>query len=207
MKRIPRLRTVVLATCLAFAVSPAGHAETVVRKTITYFDIGGRTAAELDAELSRKGPLTQSTGGRHPGATQIRFGGDVTYAHRSGHCGIDDATVTLKTKLILPRWKNRRKADAELGMIWDALSADIKRHEERHAEIARQHARDLEHRLKRLRPEANCDRLQDRVSRVTDELTQAHDRAQMTFDRIESKNFEERMIRILRYRTEKHRKN
>ncbi|KPF43840.1 DUF922 domain-containing Zn-dependent protease [Rhizobium sp. AAP43] len=202
MKRIPRLRTVLMIACLVLAVSPAARAETVVRKTITYFDIGGRSAADLDAELSRKGPLTQSTGGRHPGATQIRFGGDVTYAHSAGRCAIDDATVTLKTKLILPRWKNRRRANADLGLIWDALSADIKRHEERHAEIAKQHAYELERRLKRLRPEVDCDRLQDRVSLVTEEVTQAHDRAQMTFDRIESKNFEDRMIRILRYRAQ-----
>lgn len=200
MMRISRLATVLLGAFWLLCTGTAAQAETRFKKTITYFDIGGRTAAEIDAELSKKGPLTQSTGGRHPGATQIRFGGDVTYSTSSGRCRIEDATVTLKTKLILPRWKNRNKAPSGLALIWDSLSADIKRHEERHAEIARQHARDLERRLKRLRPESDCNSLQDKVSATTDRITADHDRAQIEFDRIEARNFEDRMARILRYR-------
>jgi predicted secreted Zn-dependent protease len=181
----------------------AAQSETTVRKSISYFQIGGTTAADLDDELSRKGPFTQATGNRHPGATQIRFGGDLTYTKRGARCAVEDVTVTLETKIILPRWKNRKRASAEMAMIWDALSADIKRHEERHAEIARQHAKLLESRLMKLRPERDCDRLQEKVSAVTDEVTQAHDAAQVRFDRIESRNFQDRMLRILRYRTSK----
>jgi predicted secreted Zn-dependent protease len=181
----------------------AAQSETTVRKSISYFQIGGTTAADLDDELARKGPFTQATGNRHPGATQIRFGGDLTYTKRGTRCAVEDVTVTLETKIILPRWKNRKRASAEMAMIWDALSADIKRHEERHAEIARQHAKLLESRLMKLRPERDCDRLQEKVSAVTDEVTQAHDAAQVRFDRIESRNFQDRMLRILRYRTSK----
>nr|MDH4439486.1 DUF922 domain-containing protein [Rhizobium sp.] len=45
-----------------------------------------------------------------------------------------------------------------------------------------------------------CDRLQAKVTAVTDEVTRAHDAAQVNFDRIESRNFEDRMLRILRHR-------
>ena len=141
------------------------------------------------------------TGNRHPGATQIRFGGDLTYVRKGERCAIEDARVTLDTKIILPRWKNRKRATKELGFIWDALSADIKRHEERHAEIARQYARDLERALKRLPAQDNCDKMQDKVADVTDRITLAHDEAQMKFDRIEAKNFQNRMARILRYKS------
>lgn len=181
----------------------AAQSETIVRKSISYFQIGGRTAADLDDELARKGPFTEATGNRHPGATQIRFGGDLTYTKRGTRCAVEDATVTLETKIILPRWKNRKRASPEMAMIWDALSADIKRHEERHAEIARQHAKLLEKRLLKLRPERDCDRLQAKVTKVTDEVTRAHDMAQVEFDRIESHNFEDRMLRILRHRAGK----
>lgn len=203
MKHTRRLRTaVVFAVMTGLSLPLSASAEVVVQKSITYFQIGGRTAAELDAEMARKGPLTQATGSRHPGATQIRFGGDLTYTRRGNRCAIDDVRVTVQTKLILPRWKNRKTASKEMALLWDALAADIKRHEERHAEIARQHARMLEQQLMKLRPERDCEVLQDRVSVVTDEVTLAHDEAQMRFDLIESKNFEDRMLRILRYRRE-----
>ena len=201
MKHTRRPRSApIIAVLTALTLPLSASAEVVVQKSTTYFQIGGRTAAELDAELARKGPFTQASGSRHPGATQIRFGGDLTYTRRGTRCAIDDVRVTVETRLILPRWKNRKSASKEMALLWDALSADIKRHEERHAEIARQHARLLEQKLKTLRPERDCETLQDRVAVVTDEITVAHDQAQMRFDMIEARNFQDRMTRILRYR-------
>ncbi len=201
MKHSRRLRAAVtLAVLIGISLPPSASADVVVRKSISYFQIGGRTAADIDAELSRKGPFTQASGNRHPGATQIRFGGDMTYTRRGNRCAVDDVRVTVETKLILPRWKNRKRATQDMATLWDALASDIKRHEERHAEIARQHAKLLEQRLLKLRPERDCEMLQERVSEVTEEVTAAHDEAQMRFDRIEAKNFQDRMLRILRYR-------
>lgn len=205
MKHSRRLRAALsLAALIGISLPTSASADVVVRKSITYFQIGGRNAAELDAELSRKGPLTETSGSRHPGATQIRFGGDLTYTKRGTRCAIEDVSVVVETKLILPRWKNRKRAAQDMALLWDALSADIKRHEERHAEIARQHAKLLEQRLFKLRPERDCETLQDRVGEVTDEVTAAHDEAQMRFDRVEAKNFQDRMLRILRHRRQSH---
>jgi len=203
MKHPRRLRAALtLAVLTGLSLPPSADAEVVVRKSLSYFQVGGRTAAELDAELSRKGPFTEASGSRHPGATQIRFGGDLTYTKRGTRCAIDDVQVVVETKLILPRWKNRKRASPDMALLWDALAADIKRHEERHAEIARQHAKLLEQRLLKLRPERDCETLQARVGAVTDEITAEHDEAQMRFDRIEAKNFQDRMLRILRHRRE-----
>ncbi len=203
MKHTRRLRAALtLAVLTGLTLPPSAEAEVVVRKSISYFQISGRTASELDTELSRKGPFTQATGARHPGATQIRFGGDLTYTRRGTRCAIEDVRVVVETKLILPQWKNRKRASQDMALLWDALSSDIKRHEERHAEIARQHAKLLEQRLLKLRPERDCETLQAKVGVVTDEVTADHDEAQVRFDLIESKNFQDRMMRILRHRRE-----
>ncbi|MCV9996859.1 DUF922 domain-containing protein [Pararhizobium sp. YC-54] len=186
----------------SFVASPSStaYAETVVNKSITYFSIGGRTAEELDQALSAHGPMMKTSGSRHPGATKIRFGGTVTYVKRGDRCAVGSAKVTLSTRLILPRWKNRRKANRDLGLVWDTLSSDIKRHEERHAEIARNHARKLEKDFLLLKPEADCERMQARVARLSETAIQDHDRDQARFDRMEAANFDRRMIRLLQYR-------
>lgn len=197
-----------LATCLFAAILPIAiaqpiMAETIVHKRTTYFQIGGKTAEELDNELARRGPLTQATGSRHPGATRIKFDGELSYVEKGGRCRIGKATVVVDTHLILPRWKNRKTAGRELGLIWDALSSDIKRHEERHAEIARQHARSLERSLKALPAMKSCETLQARVQKLSDKAIEAHDADQIRFDRVESVNFERRLIRILESRLER----
>lgn len=198
---LPRRRLALFGvTLLAWMLPGAPFADPVISKSYSYFSIGGRTAEDLDAELERRGPLTRQTGFRHPGATEIRFGGDVTYLESEGKCAIGGAKVTLTTRIILPRWTNRKRASDTLGLIWDTLSADIKRHEERHAEIARNHARRLEQTLLNLSPARSCDAMEARVGEITREMIQAHDTEQLRFDMVESKNFDARMMRLLKYR-------
>ncbi|QRM55664.1 DUF922 domain-containing protein [Sinorhizobium sp. BG8] len=192
------VRTIVIAAALSLPAWPSAG-ETITSKSFSYFAIGGRTATELDEELAIRGP-TMKGGTRHPGATKIKWGGSVTYVKRGNKCAVGEAKVTLSTRIILPRWKHRRTATPSLALIWDTLSADIKRHEERHAEIARNHAKGLEKTLMALRPESDCERMQARVDRVTADAVAAHDRDQARFDLVESRNFNERMIRLLSYR-------
>lgn len=196
------LRPILLLLSLTAAAIPAAG-ETITSKSFSYFSVGGRTAAELDDELNRRGPQMKNSGSRHPGATKIRFGGSVSYVRRGDKCYVGDARVTVSTNIILPRWKYRRSASKSLGLVWDTLYSDIKRHEERHAEIARQHARDLEQQLKALRPERTCDQLQARVDKITAAAVDAHDKDQARFDRVEAANFNERMLRLLTYRLER----
>lgn len=201
----------ILRAALAGAVLAGGFvlvaplpapAQTVITKSFSYFPVRGTTAADLDAALSRGGPMLRGTGARHPGATEMQFGGSVTYAEGGGRCGVDSARITLDTNIILPRWTQRQRADADLALIWDTLAADIKRHEERHAEIARQYARRLQTELESLRPRPDCEAMEAEVARLTDEILAEHDADQARFDRVESINFERRMVRLLQYRLE-----
>lgn len=196
-------RTAALAACLLpLCGGGQAAAETIIVKKTTYFSVGGTTAAEIDRNMSRIGPVSSITGRRHPGATRIKFKGSAKFVSSGTSCRIGGAKVTLSTKLMLPRWTNRRKAGKDLALIWDTLSADIKRHEERHAEIARNHARGLERAIMALRPARDCDTLKAKVNAISRNAMVAHDKDQQRFDRIEAVNFQRRMIRLLKYRLE-----
>jgi predicted secreted Zn-dependent protease len=189
----------VMLSGFSFVSSPS-EAKTIFRKSFSYFSISGKTPEDLDRELSKRGPLARSTGSRHPGATQIKFGGTVTYFEGGGRCAVREAKVTLSTKIILPRWSNRRRANAEMRLVWDTLAADIKRHEERHAEIARTHANMLEKTLVSLGTASSCSQMKDRVAIASAKAIEAHGADQRRFDRIEAINFESRIVRLLRHR-------
>ncbi len=200
MKHKSLVLSTVIAGAVLFCGPQAAMAEALISKSFSYFTIGGKTAEDLDQELSRRGPMTKSTGARHPGATEIKFGGELTYVEQNGRCGVGSVRVKLHTKILLPRWTNRKRTSAELALIWDTLAADIKRHEERHAEIARNYARILEKRLSSLRPQKSCDEIQLLVGKTTQEVMNAHDKDQLRFDVVESKNFDARMTRLLKNR-------
>lgn len=189
-----------LSAVFVLCVPQYASSATVLSKSFSYFKIGGQTADDLDRELSRHGPVTKSTGARHPGATEIKFGGELTYVEKGNLCGIGSVKVTLHTKILLPQWTNRRRTTANLALIWDTLYADIKRHEERHAEIARGYARSLDKKLQALRPQKTCEAMQALVTSTTQEVMDEHDKDQMRFDMVESKNFDARMTRLLKHR-------
>lgn len=202
MSRVRVPFKVALLALLVAAPFGTASGETVVNKSFSYFSIGGRTAEELDKALSASGPMMKSTGARHPGATRIKFGGSITYVSRNGRCAVGSARVTLNTRIILPKWKYRRQAGRDLALVWDTLSSDIKRHEERHAEIARNHARRMEKMFLALKPQDTCEEMQESVARVSATAIEAHDKDQARFDRTEAANFDKRMIRLLQYRLE-----
>jgi predicted secreted Zn-dependent protease len=191
-----------LMSILVPGITVPASAETIVLKQTTYFSISGTTAADLDREMMRRGPISSVTGHRHPGATRIKFKGSATFITKGNSCRVGGAKVMLSTRLMLPRWTNRRKAGGNLALIWDTLSADIKRHEERHAEIARNHARALEKAILALPPARSCAPLKAKVDKISQQAMTAHDKDQARFDRVEAANFENRLIRLLKYRIE-----
>jgi predicted secreted Zn-dependent protease len=196
-----RSAALTLALALVLTALPA-EAASVIR-TYNYFPIGGSTLAEIETELSRRGPQLYGEGRRHPGATRMEFTSRVGYAQTEKGCRIAEARVTLKARVILPRWRKRSSADVDTRLIWDTLASDIRRHEESHIVIARNHAMMLEKALMAIAPRPDCRQTQARAREVTAEILARHDEEQARFDRIESINFENRLMRLLRYRLER----
>ncbi|ODT07643.1 MAG: peptidase [Mesorhizobium sp. SCN 65-20] len=196
------MKQLLLATLIAAGASLPAQAATV-SKTYSYFTITGRTLDEIESQLMSRGPEVKSTGGRHPGATQMEFTTRIGYSEGKGGCSIVSAQVSVKAKVILPRWRQTGKTDADVKLIWETLSSDIKRHEESHVVIAKNHARELEQALQGISRQKTCAIAAAKAKATSDKILYRHDRAQEQFDRIEGINFESRIIRLLRYRIER----
>ncbi|WP_265518397.1 DUF922 domain-containing Zn-dependent protease [Nitratireductor luteus] len=192
--------TFVLPLLMCLAATGASAAS--MSRSYSYFPIGGLTLPEIESQLRTRGPKLESTGTRHPGATNLEFNTSVDYVERDGRCRVSNATVSVKAKVTLPRWRNRNRAKQEVRLIWDTLAKDIKRHEESHLSIAKNHARQLEDAIGGMVGTGSCSALEKRVQAKAAKVLAQHDAAQERFDRIESINFESRIMRLLRYRLE-----
>lgn len=190
---------ILLAASLVGLTALPSAAESVT-KTYSYFSIGGTTLDELEDQLNKRGPEVKSTGRRHPGATQMQFNTRLGYQEKGGYCRVAEATVAVKAKVILPRWRQRGRAEQDVRLIWDTLSADIKRHEEQHVAIAQDYARQLERKLVRLGRQKNCAIAAEKAKATADKVLAKHDKAQAKFDEVESANFEKRLLKLLRQR-------
>jgi predicted secreted Zn-dependent protease len=173
-------------------------------KSYSYFSIGGSTLDEIETQLAKRGPQLKNSSKRHPGATRMEFTTRLGYAEgTNGSCEIVQANVSVRARVILPRWRRSKKADEDVRLIWDTLSSDIKRHEESHVIIAKNHAREMEEALKGLYRQKSCRILAAKAKAISAKLLEKHDRAQVEFDRIEGMNFESRILRLLKYRLER----
>jgi predicted secreted Zn-dependent protease len=195
-------KSLLILSLLLCAMPPAQGAS--LSKSYSYFSIGGSTLDEIESQLLKRGPQLKNSGKRHPGATRMEFTTRLGYAEdKNGSCQIIKANVTVKARMILPRWRRSKNAEQDVRLIWDTLSSDIKRHEESHVIIAKNHAREMEEALKGLYREKNCQVLAAKAKATTTKLLEKHDRAQVEFDRVEGMNFENRILKLLRYRLER----
>jgi predicted secreted Zn-dependent protease len=193
--------TLAILTSLA-TIGPSPATAQALSKSYSYFSIDGITLDEIESELGKRGPQVGTAGRRHPGATRMQFSTNLTYEQGPASCRVKSARVAVKADIILPRWKTRGGALADVVNVWDTLSSDIKRHEESHVLIAKRHARDLQDALKALWPKKSCDQMKLDASATAERILKRHDEEQARFDRIESKNFQARMRRLFRYRME-----
>lgn len=189
------------ACVLACAVLPAHPAE--VSKSYSYYAVAGKTLEQLQEQLSTRGPHVNSTGRKHPGATQMEFATRLGYAESARGCDIAKVAVALEVEIILPRWRRTSAAASEVKLVWDTLSADIKRHEESHVVMARNHASELEQALSAISPKKTCRLAAAEAQEVTTRILKKHDEAQARFDRIELVNFERRFLRLIEYRMQR----
>jgi len=190
-----------IALTLLAALTTSGAAASLSR-SYSYFTIRGNSLPEIEQQLHMHGPQIDGSPERHPGATNMEFTSRVRYREYNGRCAVDDVQVGVTAHVILPRWRDWRKADQELRLIWDTLASDIKRHEESHLSIAKNHARMLEDNLRALPRMRSCEDLAQMVEKETERVLARHDAEQDDFDRIENINFESRMQRLLDYRLE-----
>ena len=188
------------AIAISFTMAmPVASAATVLRD-YHYFSLNARNAADLDKELVRRGPILKKTGARHPGLTRMRFDSKVRFGSNGKNCRVVGADIVVRASVFLPRWKQRRTAKRDLAMVWDTLSADIKRHEESHIVIARTAAGNMERQIKALPWRSDCVTMKADIDALTAKLLKKHDADQVQFDRVETVNFEARFGRLLTYR-------
>lgn len=191
-------------TAIALMLSATSADAAKMYRQYGYYTISGKNAEQLDEALSRQGPYLKSTGNRHPGASRIRFDPAIKLRKTAKYCRVEKANVDIHAKISLPRWKQRRTTQSlELALIWDVLSQDIKRHEESHVVMARAHASEIEYAVRSLPYRRDCQTLQRDIDKIITRILSRHDREQLRFDRIETKSFNKRFVRLLARRLQK----
>lgn len=139
----PGMRTSLLA--LAASAMPTSAFQQYPRgvkgvTTVEYYEVRGRTAAELAADLRRLGPRDE-VGRARAGVASSPLQWSYAKIARGLGCVAADVVVTLHTRIVLPRWVP--PVDSEPGLLakWNLSMAALAVHEEGHKEVSVRYAK------------------------------------------------------------------
>jgi predicted secreted Zn-dependent protease len=147
------------------------------RTSVIYYDVSGRTYAELHADMRRLGPKVY--GSSYVGETRS----PMTWSWRTesttgGGCTLRDVHVRVKAEIRLPRWTPPADADSSVVAEWQRFIAALETHEAGHKDISARAGRDLKDQLRAL--VGLCSqvsmRANDVARRIMNDATQAQRR-------------------------------
>ena len=150
------VRWIVVAALLAACASaprnpvldkyPAGISG---RTTILYYDVHGRTFAELRADMRRLGPKVDGTSFVGETRSPMRWTWR-TESTGSASCSIRDVTVFVNAQITLPRWTPPPDTEPGLATEWKRFLTALEIHESGHKDISAKAGREIVERLRGL---------------------------------------------------------
>lgn len=131
---------------------------------VTYYDIHGRTAAELIAQLRRYGPRIPSGNFWAETFTPMRW----TYRRRNDggeRCSLTNVHILVHTEMVMPRWTPPTDTEPGVAAAWAQAMAGLQTHEIGHKDISARAAHEVLDRLKAI--STDCDAIETVSQKTT----------------------------------------
>jgi len=147
------------------------------------YRVSGFTYDDLYREMKRNGPGADDIGirlGMH--YSQWRWSFRYMTRPQGGRCRLSEATVLLRSRIVLPEWTNVSTAPRQIARGWRPFLDALRRHEEGHRNRAKAQGVFLWQSLLGLEA-ADCDALQVLVKNIADRVIAEGREAQVAYDR------------------------
>lgn len=157
----------------------------VAETEILWFRVGGLTLAELNASKEANGPFNDIVEAKVWGQTGWRILWKFGHDRSKGDCRIGSFTVTLTSKMWLPKWEEYNLATSDVRAKWDAFYKGLVVHENGHKANGIKAANDLARRLRGMRPYPTCEGLNSDIRLIGNRITSEYGLVDRAFDRVE----------------------
>jgi predicted secreted Zn-dependent protease len=150
------------------------------RTTVDYYDVTGRTYAELHAEMRRLGP--KNNGNSYVGETRSPMSWSWRAESSTGgsSCTLRDVRVRVNAQILLPRWTPPADVDTSIVTEWKRFITALETHEAGHKDISARAGRELKDQLRALT--GMCSMVSMRANDIARRVIDAANVAQKTYD-------------------------
>lgn len=171
------------ALLLAGAVEAAAGVS--IRERTLYYDVSGKTGAEVYKQMARKGPSRSDGKGHFIARADISFDFGKVDAYQWGNqCRIREADVVVNIVYRMPRWSGEKSASPAMKRAWGSFLAHVWRHEKRHGEIAKDAGYQMLRLMKSLSGNVNkqCAGMKETFEQRLKDIVARHNQRQAAFD-------------------------
>lgn len=196
-QRLKNARAVFAIAAVFYLHAPSLSAQPTFSTSYQNFNVSGLSQSELWKSIQTDGPRSR-LGIGSAGYTSFRFDNSVGILPRGGQCVISQIKFDLLSIVELPRWTDYDAADQALQIYWQALSSDVRRHEDGHVQIAEASILKLYNDLSKVAPQPNCDLLKRKVRAIIKRSEVARNRAQNAYERKEMRGQRQRLTDLVR---------
>lgn len=148
------------------------------RTTVNYYDVHGRTYAELHADMRRLGP--KILGGSFVGETRSPMSWTWRTESTGSTCSLRDVRVRVDAEIMLPRWTPPADADSSVVAEWKRFITALETHEAGHKDISARAGRDIKDQLRGLM--GSCSQVSARANDIARRIIDDANRAQKRYD-------------------------
>jgi predicted secreted Zn-dependent protease len=155
---------------------PAGI---IGRTSVIYYDVHGRTYAELRADMHRLGPKVADSSFVGETRSPMRWTWR-TESTGAASCAIRDVTLSVNAQITLPRWTPPADTEPGLAAEWTRFIAALETHEAGHKDISAKAGRDIVDRLRGL--SGLCSQIGTRANDLAKEIVARSAAEQRAYD-------------------------
>jgi predicted secreted Zn-dependent protease len=148
------------------------------RTSVDYYDVTGRTYAELHADMRRLGP--KNNGNSYVGETRSPMSWSWRAEASSGGCTLRNVRVRVDAQILLPRWTPPADVDSGIVTEWKRFITALETHEAGHKDISARAGRELKDQLRALT--GMCSMVSMRANDIARRVIDAANVAQKRYD-------------------------
>jgi len=170
MRAIALLRLALLPTLVV--CSTQLHAEPALHAQTQQFDVAGSTTDAIRASLNRN---------RQHSSSQVQW--HFNWQSTPGQCRITDVSTEVTVTAHTPHLQPDPQRPNAVQQQWDGYLLALQAHQEKHIELALEHARQIEQSIATLPPMGSCNQLQQAANATGQRLLNVLSEANREYDK------------------------
>jgi predicted secreted Zn-dependent protease len=187
------IRVMMSALIMGLLLAQTAHAEPTVRDVVDYYEVKYSPETGFGPSLAAASPIVEKGKVFH-GETKTKISWQYVMERRPDKCRFTEVSIGLGVRYTMPRiifpYGTPRSVKDDWAKYYDKLML----HEEGHAKIAFQAARELEYGLNRMQSQRRCEDMQRKADTMGRSIVSKSDVRQVHYDEVTEHGLREGVV-------------